>query len=198
MSYNAVDLRCPHCKAPVTSDQRQCNYCKQEVQISSFNSVYTMPLPQVSKFANDYREALATNPQNRELNNSLAMCYLKLRLYDKALPAFEKAVEENFDNAESFFYAAVCLLKGQMPFVVQMPVIRKIEEYMNAALMIEPTRAVFHYFLAYIKYDYYERKFLNPPIGWRQHLNDAIQYRLSVYDVEQLYNVLGTQRPPCL
>lgn len=57
------------------------------------------------------------------------MCYLMLKLYDKALPAFEKAMEDNFDNSETFFYAAVCLLKGRKAFLLTRPEIDKIEEY---------------------------------------------------------------------
>ena len=87
------------------------------------------------------------------------MCYLKLGLYDKALLAFEKAMENNFDNSETFFYAAICLLGGKKPFAQQKPTINKVEEYINAALMIEP-KGVYYYFLAYVKKDYYERKFL--------------------------------------
>ena len=53
-----------------------------------------MPMPEVNKFAGAYKKALAENPDNQELNNSVAMCYLKLKLDDKALPAFEKAMED--------------------------------------------------------------------------------------------------------
>jgi tetratricopeptide (TPR) repeat protein len=51
-------------------------------------------MPAVNKMAGAYKNALAESPNNQELNNSLAMCYLKLKLYDKALPAFEKALAE--------------------------------------------------------------------------------------------------------
>lgn len=53
------------------------------------------------------------------------MCYLKLKLFDKALSAYEKAIEDNFDNSEIYFYAAICLLKGQKAFLVQRPTIYK-------------------------------------------------------------------------
>jgi tetratricopeptide (TPR) repeat protein len=70
-----------------------------------------MSLPEVNKYMGAYRKALAENPDSQELNTSVAMCYLKL--YDKAIPAFEKAIEDNFDNSEIFFYAAVSLLRGK-------------------------------------------------------------------------------------
>jgi len=125
------------------------------------------------------------------------MCYLKLRLYDKAQEAFEKAAEQEFDNPETFFYGAVCLLKGKRPFMTVKPVIEKIEEYINAALLIEP-RGIFYYFLSYVKYDYYFCKRLNTTPDYRELLNGAVQAGLSVYDVEQLYGILGTPKPDCL
>jgi tetratricopeptide (TPR) repeat protein len=153
-----------------------------------------MPMPEVNKFAGAYRKALAENPDNQELNNSVAMCYLKLKLYDKALPAFEKAMEDNFDNSETFFYAAVCLLKGRKAFLCNRPEIDKIEEYINAAIMIEP-RGVYYYLLAYIKYDYFNRKFFKTSPTYQEALAMAQQQGYSPFDAEQLFGILGVERP---
>jgi len=71
--------------------------------ISTFNSVYAMPMPMVSQYANEYRTALQNEPGAADLNGSIAMCYLKLGQHDKALSAFEKAIEDKFDNSETFF-----------------------------------------------------------------------------------------------
>ena len=113
-----------------------------------------MTMPQVNKYAGEYKKALKDEPDDIELNSSIAMCYLKLKLYDKALVAFEKAMEDNFDNSETFFYAAVCLLKGKKPFTYSRKIIDQVLEYINAALMIEE-RGLYYYFIAYIKYDYF-------------------------------------------
>lgn len=197
MAHQIIDLKCPGCGAPASTGETQCRYCGRPVIISTFNSVYTMPMPELNRYAGAYRQALAENPDNAELNRSVAMCYLKLKLYDKALEAFEKAVEKDFDNPETFFYAAVCLLKGKRPFLTTKPVIEKIEEYINAALMIEP-RGIFYYFLSYVKYDYYFCKRLNTAPNYQELLQMAVQAGLSVYDVEQLYGILGTPKPDCL
>ena len=156
MSYQVAELKCPGCGSPLAVNQLVCDYCHQPVTITSFNSVFSMPAPALNKYAGACRKALAEDPDNMELNNSIAMCYLKLGLYDKALPAFEKAMEDNFDNSETFFYAAVCLLQGKKAFLHPRPVIDKVLEYINAALMIEP-RGIYYYFMAYVKYDYFER-----------------------------------------
>jgi len=153
-----------------------------------------MPMPMVNQFAAIYREALQNEPDAKDLNNSVAMCYLKLKLYDKAIEAFEKTIVDNFDNSEAFFYAAICQLKGQKAFLVNREVINKIEEYLNAALMIEP-RGIYHYFLAYIKYDYFERKFFKTSPSYQEALQNANGAGVSPFDIDQLYGILGVSRP---
>ena len=128
---------------------------------------------------------------------SVAMCYLKLKQYNMASPAFKKAMEENFDNSETFFYGAVSLLKGKKAFVCQRSDIDKIIECLSAAIMIEP-RGIYHYFLAYIKHDYFERKSLNTTPNWEETLQTAIQAGLPPADIAQLSEVLQVEMPECL
>ena len=194
MSQEVIEMNCPGCGARVSTGQSECEWCHQPIIISTFNSVYSMPLPQVNKYANAYRKALAENPDNTGLNNSVAMCYLKLKLYDKALPAFERAMEDNFDNSETFFYAAVCLLKGKKAFLAMRPEIDKIEEYINAALMIEP-KGIYYYFLAYIKYDYFHRKYFKTSPTYQEALAMAAQAGYSPFDADQLFAILGVEKP---
>ena len=191
------DTTCRSCGAPADIGQTKCRFCKQPVIISTFNSVYSMPMPMVNQYAATYKEALQSEPNAKDLNNSIAMCNLKLKLYDKALTAFEKAMEDNFDNSETFFYAAICLLGGKKAFLTQRPEIDKIEEYINAALMIEP-RGIYHYFLAYIKYDYFSRKSFNTSPTYQEALGTANGAGVSPHDIEQLYGILGVPRPETL
>lgn len=197
MVHRIIDIKCPGCGSPVNTGDRECPYCGRPVVISTFNSVYDMPLAEVNKYAGAYRQALASNPDNQDLNNSIAICYLKLKLYDKAIEAFEKAVEDNFDNSETFFYAAICRLKGKKAFVAMRSDIDKIEEYLNAALMIEP-KGIYYYCWAYIKYDYFNRKYLNTSPTYQDLFQQAQIAGLSSFDVQQLYGLLGVDRPTCL
>ena len=156
-----------------------------------------MPMPEVNKYANEYRKALNDNPDDKDLNTSIAMCYLKLKLYDKALLAFEKAIEDNFDNSETFFYAAICLLHGNKAFLAKRPDIDKIEEYINAALMIEP-KGVYYYFWAYIKQDYFNRKFFNTQPTYQEALQLSVDNGISEFDKEQLFSILAVPKPDCI
>ena len=156
-----------------------------------------MPPKVIGDYAAAYREALQNEPDAKDLNGSIAMCYLKLGQHDKALSAFEKAMEDNFDNSETFFYAAICRLKGKKAFLVQRPDIDAIEKDINSALMIEP-KGIYYYFWAYIKHDYFERKSLNTSPTYRELLAKAKATGLSPLDVEQLFGILGVPRPEVL
>lgn len=194
MGQQILELICPGCGARVDTGQKKCAWCSQPIVISTFNSVYTMPIPMVNKYAEAYRKALSEHSNNSELNKSVAICYLKLKLYAKALTAFEAAIENDFDDSETYFYAAVCLLKGKKAFLAQRSDINKCINYINAANMIEP-RGIYYYFLAYIKYDYFERKYLNTSPSFTECLQLANDYGTSEYDISMLFDILGVAQP---
>ena len=197
MAQKTVDIRCPGCGAPITTSDTMCSHCFRPLVISTFNSVYDMSLPEVNKYAKAVRKELELNPDDGGWNNSVAMCYLKLKLYDKAIDAFAKAIEDNFDNSETYFYAAISLLRGKKAFLAKRADIDKIEEYLEAANMIEP-KGIYYYFLAYIKYDHFYRKSYKTTPNFREAMAMALQAGLSAYDVEQFYSILGVERPDCL
>ncbi|MBE5861923.1 MAG: hypothetical protein IKQ25_09150 [Lachnospiraceae bacterium] len=196
MAYKMERLTCPGCGFPVEIGMKECP-AGHPLNISTFTSVYDMPLPLVNKYTNTYQKDLVNDPSNKELNHSIGICYLKLKLYDKAISAFERAMEDNFDNSETFFYAAIALLRGKKAFLALRSSIDKAEEYINAALMIEP-KGIYYYFLAYIKYDFFERKFLNTSPNYKEALHMANDAGLSEYDIQMLYGMLNVERPSIL
>ncbi|MBO5030575.1 MAG: hypothetical protein J6D08_01610 [Lachnospiraceae bacterium] len=194
MAYSVNEMTCRGCGAPLDISDTVCKYCHGPVHITTIQSVYTMAVPQLNKYANSYRKELVQDPDNAEANKAAAFCYLKLKLYDKALPFFEKAVQDNFDDADLYLYTAVCLLKGKRPFLHQKKVIDMAIEYGNSACMIE-NKGIYHYFLAYLKYDYYQMKGLKVSPDYREELSGARQAGLSQTDVAALFELLGTNRP---
>ena len=197
MAHQIVELECPGCGKAITTSTQQCPQCFREIVISTFNSVSGMSPLEINKQANAYRKAMVNNPNNQTLNMSIAFCCLKLKLYDKAIPCFEKAIEDNFDNSETYFYAAIALLKGKKAFLTPRPIIDKIEEYIQAAIMIEP-KGIYHYFWAYIRYDHHFRKSYRMSPNYQDLLAQAKQIGLSQTDVSELYNILEVQRPDVL
>ena len=194
MSQQIIQLECPGCGAKVAPNATKCEYCDQPVIITSFNSVAKMTASMLNKYVNSFSAALKSTPDNDLLNISAAMCYLKLKLYDKAKFAFEKAIENDIDNSEAYFYAAVSLLKGKKAFLASRSVINKIEEYINAANYLEE-RGIYHYFLGYIKHDYFDRKCLNTSPTWQECLSTAEMLGISEYDKSNLFELLTVPRP---
>ena len=194
MAYSVVGLNCPVCGAPVTTESKTCEYCDRPIVINTFNSVRFMTPPDVNKQVFAYDKAMAANPDDATLNLSAAYCYLKLKLYDKALPCFEKAIADNFDNSEAYFYAAITLLKGKRAFLAPRAAIDKAEEFLNAALMIEP-KGIYYYFWAYIRYDHHFRKFYKMNPDYKALLSQAVGAGLSQSDVSELFGILDVERP---
>ncbi len=143
---------------------------------------------------------MLTQKQEKKTNVALstALHFLKQKQYDNALRELEKAKVDQPDNAALFFYAAVCRLKGKKAFLVQRTEIGKIEEDINTALMIVPKKGIFHYFQAYIKYDYYERKSLRTTPTYREAPAQAAATGLSTDEVDRFYTLLGVPKPDAL
>lgn len=192
-----LELECPGCGRPLSTDMQECPACHRPVVISSFNSVYDMPALELNKYASSYQKALSADPTNRQVNSALAMCFLRLKMYDKALTAFDKAIVDNFDNSESFFWAAVCVLKGRKAFLCSRVEIDKAEEYLNAAIMIEP-RGIYYYFWAYLRQDFHARKFLRMQPDYKALVAEARNHHVTPTEINQLFEILAVGHPDAL
>lgn len=159
--------------------------------VRSFKSLSDMPLPQVSKYMASYREATAEHPGHRAAQMSVGLCFLKLKKYDQAIEAFERAQVDNFESAGPFFYAAVARLKGRKPFLCSRAEIDSMETDLHAALSIEPS-AEQYYFLSYIGRDYFDRKCLNHQPSWKDLMAKAVNGGFSPADVETFHAMTGT------
>lgn len=197
VEYKVAELRCPGCGGPTSTSEQTCKYCGNNVIITTFNSVYEMTAKDVNKYVRSYQEVLRGDPDESAINISIAMCYLRLKMYDRALECFQKAMQENFDNSETYFFAAVSLLKGNKAFLTPKSVIDHAQKYINAALSIE-NRGIYNYFLAYIKYDFYERKFLNVSPSYKEELNIAVLNNVPQEDIKQLFEILNVDIPDAL
>lgn len=181
---------CPGCGASVSPEIKQCEYCKKPVIIHSIGAISTFNPLQLNKYALSYRKQLADKPDDRELNRSMGICYLKLKLYDKANEAFERAITDNFEDADSYFYAAVGRLQGKKAFVAPRADIDKAMEYLNAANMIAPN-PVYSLMLAYIKKDYFDRKALRINPSWDDEFVTALSMGATEADTNALAELLG-------
>lgn len=68
---------------------------------------------------------------------------------------------------------------------------------MDAANEINP-QPVHYYFLAYIKYDYFERKYLNTSPTYTELLEEAAQLGMTDEDADAFFRLLGVPKPDVL
>ena len=125
---------------------------------------------------------------------TLGCCFLKMHLYDKALKNFEDAIDGNVENSEIYFYAAVAMLKGKRPFLTTMAILRKMQEYIEAALLIDEN-PIYRVFLSYIKLDFYGRKHLRISPDWEDEYQSAMEIGCNQNDVDDLFELLGQDCP---
>lgn len=149
----------------------------------------------IKSIVNDVISHTGTSKTNESKSNFLSgKHFLNRKQYNKALETFEKVIDEEPDNAEAYYYAAVCLLEGRIAFDHLRPEINKIIEFLNTAVAIKP-KGIYYYFLAYIKKDYFERKYLNSEPNYKTYLNLAYNNNLCESEIKDFYTLLGVNRP---
>jgi tetratricopeptide (TPR) repeat protein len=162
--------------------------------ISSFSSLSKISRPDLNKYTSAYTNALKNDPDDPSLNTSLGICFLSLGLHEKALANFEKAIGFDPENSSGHYMAAICLLNGKSAFLCEKKRVDKAIEYVNAALTIEEL-GTYHLFMAYLKYDYYKRKFLRTEPDYRYHLDLARSIGYTSEDEADLFNILKVSAP---
>ncbi len=192
-----IVLKCPGCGSPVEVEDGQighCEFCQNPVPVTKMEEVRKLTPPQTMTFISSCNQALAAAPKSQTVNSALGMCFLKLKMYDKAWANFDKIIDDFPTNPETYFWAAVSLLKGKKAFLALRPTIDKILEYVQAACMLED-KGIYHYFLAYIKYDYFARKSYNVSPNWKQEYNNAVALGCTKAEANELFEILNVQKP---
>lgn len=198
-----TQLSCSGCGGDISPEMTSCKYCGRAIVISRFDTLSQLDAAQLKAVIKSLEAGNCAKAVNKEapdtgdtgnVNFSLGSCYLKLALYDKALEKFNAAIDEEYANPENYFYAAVALLKGKKAFLTPMADIKKAIEYVNAAIMLEE-KGIYHFFLSYIKYDFYARKSLNVSPSWQTEFAAACNTGVSAQEINNLFALLKVQRP---
>ena len=186
--------RCPSCNSPLSQNMQNCEYCDSPVVISSLSALSGMSAPKINKYANAYKEMLGENPDSETLAISLGMCFMRLKLYDKAYEAFDKAISAYTENPEVYFMAAICALQGKKAFLAGKANVDKAISFLKIANEIEP-RGIFYYFDAYLRFDFYKKKFLNIKPSYIESLATAKRIGCPNGDIQMLFEMLGVDVP---
>lgn len=197
MLVSVVNLKCSNCGESLAESMSRCPSCDQPVVIKKMSSLFGVPPAELNM-----RWRLMDRARLEEQDNDLVSdadftagcCFLRLKMFDRAMMRFDKTVTLNPGNADAFFCMAVSALKGKRPFLVPLADIRKAHESLDAAVMIEE-RAIFRLFLAYVKYDFFARRFLQIEPDWQTELLSAVALGLTDEDVDELFTALGQACP---
>lgn len=130
--------------------------------------------------------------QNSQMNS--VHSFIKAGMYSQAKTILEQLIVANPSDDHLYFYMAVCLLNGKRPFLLQRNTIEQILSCLEGAVAFSP-EAIYYYFIAYIKYDFYSLKFLRVNPDYREAYNMALNQGISEKEIQSLYALLKVQRP---
>ena len=164
--------------------------------VSASTEYFDAMIGKIEKLLVSKRLSADERPKDTNADFAAGVRFLNYKLYDQAQAAFQKALQTDISNPELYFYAAVALLGGKRPFLVNKSVIRQIEEYLQATIAIG-NQAIAHYLLAYVKYDFYRNKMLRTTPEYEQALAVAHHLEITEEEIRMLFELLNQQKPAC-
>jgi len=190
MAPEIIDLTCPGCGAPVSTQYKECDCCGRPLVIQTFKTLIDLDGPIAVKYVNEYRKILQQDPYNPEINKSMGLAQLKLGLYDDASNLLDKATVYCPNDSDALFFSSLPRLKGKKPVLAKRSEIDVMIQKINAAILVEP-KAIYEYMLAVIKSDYFYKKGFNIQPDYNDHFERSLQLGLSDTDVDELDTILG-------
>lgn len=185
------DLKCPNCGGFVSREQRQCDFCGGSIFLNSARNLPNGNL-ELQKYLKFYSQI--STGESDEIDFSRGVIFLKLKQYKNAINTFEKLVSTNMLYSNLYFYISIALLEGKKAFQVKKDTIDRVIVHLETAISIE-NKGIYRIFLAYIKYDYYKRKFINISPNYKQELVLAQESGYSSEDFDELWELLNVSKP---
>jgi tetratricopeptide (TPR) repeat protein len=120
--------------------------------------------------------------------------HLALGMFREAVEDFRQVRIHDPRHQAAYYLGAVAALDGQKAFRASLQCIREAERLIHGAIELQDS-AICHYFLAYLKYDYYERKSLEVPGAWRAPFLQAGRRGITPDQVDALFRLLSVENP---
>jgi tetratricopeptide (TPR) repeat protein len=182
---------CPQCGAPASPGARKCEYCRAEFYVSSLSYLNRFDQEALNKFVRHYRRGAEASAPDPEALLGLGLCYLQLRNFDLAIKNLGAAVDAGPCNGDTYYYYALALIRGRRPAALSLTEVRQIEEYLNTAIQLDPTKARYFYLAAVLKYDFYLANSLrNSGPSWQECLAEASVRQPEPEETERLLSCL--------
>lgn len=119
---------------------------------------------------------------------------LRLGLPSEAAGEFRSARAAEPGNPDDYYFGAIAELGGRKAFLAPLRCVRAADLLIHSALDLED-RPEFHYFLAYLRFDYYARKHLQPPAPWQLSFAEAWAKGLTQSRIDSLFTLLSVEDP---
>jgi tetratricopeptide (TPR) repeat protein len=120
--------------------------------------------------------------------------HLSMGLFREAAEDFRQARVHDPHNQAAYFLGAVAGLDGQKAFRASLQRIREVERLIQGAMALGDG-AIYHYFLAYLQYDYYERRSLKEQGSWRASFTEAWTKGVTPGQIDSLFRFLSVENP---
>ena len=102
-----------------------------------------------------YRSRATSNALDTEAFRGLALCSLRLLLYEPAAEYLRRYLELHPDDDSAHYYQAIALLCGKRPRSLKLPKVREIERCLEQAIRLHDRDSHYLYLLAAVRQDYY-------------------------------------------
>lgn len=99
-------------------------------------------------------------------------------------------IENDRNEADAYFWLSVALMHGKRPFLLTIDLVKEIINNLETAIMIYD-KSYYHYFLAYIKYDFYTKKYLKVVPTYEEELKKAYDLGINTDEISGLKKILG-------
>lgn len=186
---------CGHKEAyPLQKESVRCRNCRQPIIPANYKEAKQMPAPARTKQILLLNQAATVSPDAPEIHMALGLFYLTNGAYQYALPQFKKVIAIDPLNADAYFYVAVTMLGGEIPFLKVLDEIEIIVENLKIAEQIEE-KAIYFYLHAYIAYDYYKRKYRGCRPSYPELMSKARSLGITSADADSLFELLKTDKP---
>lgn len=180
-------FHCPNCGASISKQSACCPACGSEVYFRNLHSVFSINEQKLKQYMAGYGKS---KEENSEIYKAKGLGYLRLKTYDQAKTCFSKAIALDYEDSSAYYFMALSLCMGKRPFLILFKEIKKIIEYLEAAIQLE-NNGMYYYLYALLIYDFYEHKSFNYKTTSQEMLHQAKIYGINKEDMKIIDDYLG-------
>lgn len=126
------------------------------INISTFSEFSSIDEKTKAKLLVTYQSAIGSASNSAQLNLAVGLHYLDSGLYTESIEALQLARRSDPLNKNVLYYLALATVAGKPLRSATLTEIREAEEYLRAAMQLQPAPAHYYYLWCLIKLDFYQ------------------------------------------